>query len=158
MHLTRDDRLIRTDIWREGKWLDLWSVVHFLSGASVGFAFYLVPFSALASVIIAFLALTAYELWEKMVQIEEMVTNRIMDVVVGMMSFLPTYFILAPRLPLTSFIIVFGFVLTANCVFSVFGWIASQKAAQLQMRVRERYARRRARLHERRLLRENSRL
>ena len=27
-----DGVFVRSDIWREGQWLDLWSVVHLLSG------------------------------------------------------------------------------------------------------------------------------
>lgn len=157
MHLTRDGRFERTDIWREGKWLDLWSVVHFLSGATMGFVFFLLPFNALAALVIAFLLLTAYEMWEKIVEIEEAPTNRVMDVVVGMLSFVPTYFLLAPELHDGPFILVVGLVFTATVVLSVFGWIASQKAAVLESRVRERYARRRARLLAKKLLREQSR-
>ena len=89
-------------------------------------------------------------MWEKIVQIEETFTNRVMDVVVGMISFLPTFFLVAPALSETFFILVFGFVLTANIVMSVFGWIASQKAAALKSRLQTRYALRRARLLERR--------
>lgn len=150
MHLSREGKLIRTDIWREGKWLDLWSVVHLLSGASIGFVFHLLPFDARSSVIIVFLLLTGYEMWEKIVQIEETPTNRVMDVVVGMVSFLPVYFFVAPELHATWFILTFGFILTANVVMSVFGWIASQKAAALEVRLRERYEKRRALLRERR--------
>ena len=89
-------------------------------------------------------------MWEKIVQIEEAPTNRFMDVVVGMASFLPAFFLLAPVLPDTLFILVFGLVVTANVVMSVFGWVASQKAAALEERVRARYALRRARRLERR--------
>lgn len=145
MHLSREGKLIRTDIWREGKWLDLWSVVHLLSGASIGFAFHLLPFGHAESILIVFLLLTGYEMWEKIVQIEETFTNRVMDVVVGMVSFLPVYLLLAPVLHGTWFILTFGFILTANVVMSVFGWIASQKAARLEARMRERSAKRKAR-------------
>jgi hypothetical protein len=150
MKITREGRFERTDIWREGKWLDLWSVVHFLSGVSVGLTFYLLPLGMLSSVIIALLAFTAYEMWEAIVGIEEMPTNRFMDVVVGMASFLPGYFLLAPQLHGNEqFILVFGFVLTANIVMSVFGWLASQKAAELEKRTRARIARQRVRLLQR---------
>ncbi len=84
MPITRTGKYERTDIWKEGKWLDLWSVVHFLSGMTIGFVFHLVNLGAVASVIIVFLRHTAYEMWEKIVGIDEAPTNRVMDVVVGM--------------------------------------------------------------------------
>lgn len=150
MHLTRDGRFVRTDIWREGKWLDLWSVVHLLTGASIGFTFHLLPFDALSSTVIVLLALISYEMWEKIVEIEEAPTNRVMDVVVGMVSFIPIYLALAPELHGSDYILTFGLVLTANVVLSVFGWLASQKAAAFEARLRERYARRKARLQAKR--------
>lgn len=151
MHFTRDGRLVRTDIWREGKWLDLWSIVHALTGASLGFAFSLFSRGEISSVIIMLLLLTAYEMWEYIVHIEETFTNRVMDVVVGMASFLPIYLSIAPRLTLTAYILAFGFTLTTTIVMSVFGWIASQKAATLEAQLRERYKRRKAHLLQQKL-------
>ncbi len=152
MHLTRDGRFVRTDIWREGKWLDLWSVVHLLSGVTMGFIFTQIPFDRAASVVIGFLLLTAYEMWEAIVEIEEAPTNRVMDVVVGMVSFVPTYFF-APLLDGSTMILTSGLTLTANVVLAVFGWVASQKAAVFEKRLRERSARRRARRLARRAAR-----
>ncbi len=129
----------RTDVWREGKWLDLWSVVHFLSGVSVAFSFYLLHFGALASVALAFVGLVAYEMWEVIVKIEETPTNRFMDVVVGMTSFVPAFFIMAPRLTAQQFAYAFVLVLLVNILSSMIGWRASQKAAELQKRMRQRY-------------------
>ena len=149
MRITHDGKFERTDIWREGEWVDLWSVVHFLSGISLGFCLYIVHFGAAASVVLALVLLTAYEMWEAMVQIEETPANRFMDVVVGMASFLPTFFLVGPVLSTTQFIFVSGLILTVNIVMSVFGWQASQKAAALETRLRARYVAKRAQLKER---------
>ncbi|HEY5383462.1 MAG TPA: hypothetical protein VIJ88_02830 [Candidatus Paceibacterota bacterium] len=145
MYTVQGGKFERTDIWREGKWLDLWSVVHLLSGVSVGFGLYFLHLGVFASVVIAFLAFVLYEMWEAIVKIEEEPTNRFMDVVVGMSGFLPAFFV-APMLSQILCILGFGLVLTANVVMSVFGWRASQKAAALERRMRERYAKERARL------------
>lgn len=138
----------RTDMWREGKWLDLWSVVHFLSGTSIGLGFYFLHFDALAAVLLALVALVAYEMWEMLVKIEETPTNRFMDVVVGMASFLPTYFVFAP--PLQHVLLVsFSVVCTFNIALGALGWRESKKAATLQERMRERYIAERALLRKR---------
>lgn len=150
MNIAHDGEVVRTDAWREGKWLDLWSVVHFLSGISIGLGLYFLQFGTLASIVCTFLVLISYEMWEMLVQIAEAPTNRFMDIVVGMVGFLFAFLILAPPLPSSPFILVFGFVLTANVVMSIFGWQASQKAAALSGRVRARIARQRARFLERR--------
>jgi hypothetical protein len=129
----------RTDVWREGKWLDLWSVVHFLSGTSVGLGFYFLHFGALASVVLALVCLTAYEMWEVIVQIEEKPTNRFMDVVVGMASFVPAFFLVAPRLSFAQLVEAFALVLAVNILLSIIGWRVSHKAIELQKRMRMRY-------------------
>ncbi|MFA6585430.1 MAG: hypothetical protein WCS97_03230 [Candidatus Paceibacterota bacterium] len=145
------ERIIRVDMWREGKWLDLWSVVHFLSGISIGFVFYFLSFGILASTLLVLLSLIAYELWEMVVQIEEAPTNRFMDVVVGMIGFVFIFFILAPRLSDSAFILWFGLLLTANVVTSILGWHASQKAAELKKRVHARLLIQRKKLLKRKM-------
>ncbi len=148
MRNTESSEFERTDIWREGRWLDLWSVVHLLSGILVGFGLFFLHLGVFSSVVIALLLLILYEMWEAMVGIAEEPTNRFMDVVVGMTGFLPAFF-LALLLSHTLLILSFGLVLTVNAVMSVFGWQASQKAAALEKRMRERYAKERARLIKR---------
>ncbi|MEK7107196.1 MAG: hypothetical protein AAB899_03350 [Patescibacteria group bacterium] len=148
MRLTRDGRFERSDIWREGKWVDLWSVVHLLSGISVGFSLVVLGLGTEASVIIAFLIFVLYETWEAMVKIVETPQNRFTDVVVGMASFVPTFFF-SQGLPTTAFILAFGFILTANIVMAVLGWLESRKAEAFEQRMRLRLAKRRQRILER---------
>jgi len=128
----------RTDLWREGEWLDLWSVVHFFSGSLIGLGFYFLHVGAFAGVMLALTLLIAYEMWERLMQMEETFANGCMDVVVGMFSFLLTFFMLAPLLSGAVLLCVFGFVLGVDTVMSVFGWRASQKAAALKKRMRAR--------------------
>lgn len=150
MRLTRDGKFQRTDIWREGKWLDLWSVVHLLSGISVAFSISWFGFGYLPSAVIAFLLFVAYELWEAMVKIEETPQNRFMDVVVGMASFIPAFFWLQ-ELPGQYFLPVFGSVLAVNIVLATVGWFASQKAEEFEKRFRAEFLAQRTRLKERRI-------
>lgn len=145
MRLTRDGRFERTDIWREGKWLDLWSVVHLLSGVSVAFSIAWLGFGFPASAVIAFLLFVTYELWEAMVKIEETPQNRSMDVVVGMVSFVPAFFAIQ-GVPSSSLILTFGLVLTANVVLATFGWLASRKADEFEKRLRSEFEVQRERL------------
>ena len=150
MRLTRDAKFERTDIWREGKWIDLWSVVHLLSGASAGFSIAWLGFGFAASAVIAFLLFVAYELWEAMVKIHETPQNRSMDVVVGMVSFVPAFF-LVQGLSGSDFILAFGLVLTVNIVLATFGWLASRKAEEFEQRLRSEFMAQRERLRERRV-------
>jgi hypothetical protein len=150
MPLRRELRFERTDIWREGKWIDLWSVVHFLSGVSLGLGTYFFKFGIQSSFIIVFLLLVAYEMWEAIVQIEETPQNRFMDVVVGMGSFSPTFLYLAPEFTHSHLILVFGLITTLNTVLATFGWRESRKAQELEQKVRAEIAERRAKFLENR--------
>ncbi|MEK7156514.1 MAG: hypothetical protein AAB790_01780 [Patescibacteria group bacterium] len=150
MHLTRDGRFVRTDIWREGKWVDLWSVVHLLSGVSTAFAITWFGFGFAASAVIAFLLFVAYELWEAMVKIAETPQNRSMDVVAGMVSFVPAFF-LVQILSGSALILAFGIVLTVNIVLATFGWLASRKADEFEHRLRNEFVAQRERLRGQRV-------
>ena len=142
-------RFKRTDIWREGEWLDLWSTVHFLTGILIGLALFLLYVEPVEAVVLTVLCLVAYEMWEALVHIEEAPTNRFMDVVVGMVSFVLAFFLLSPRLTQYELLLTFGLVLFTNIVLSTFGWRASQKAAALEKSLRFKYDRQRMRILER---------
>lgn len=149
MRLRPDGTFERTDIWREGEWLDLWSVVHFLSGLSIGLGLYLLGFTAIAATVIAFLMMVAYELWEAVVEIEETPANRVMDVVVGMISFGPAFFFLPTWFTTDQLPLVFGVILMVNLILSAIGWMASRKAAVLENKLRLEYQAQRGRLGRR---------
>ena len=148
MSLLRQESFVRTDMWREGKWMDLWSVVHFLSGVSLGLGVYFFKFGIQSSFVIVFLLLVAYEMWEAMVKIEETPQNRFMDVVVGMTSFSPTFLYLAPEFTRAHLVLIFGLVLTGNTVLATFGWLESRKAYVLETKLRADIALRRAQFVE----------
>lgn len=149
MRIVSKIKLIRTDAWREGKWLDLWSVVHVFSGLLLGFFFYYLHIRTIFGILLALFLLIAYELFEKFVEIYEAPTNRFMDVVVGMAGYIPAYFLISPFLINEHLILIFTLLLILNSVMSVIGWRASQKATALEKRVRAKIASNRKRLKER---------
>ncbi len=149
MRLTRDGKLIRTDIWREGDYLDLWSVPHFLSGMLVAFGLYFTGFEFRSAFIIAFLLLVAYEMFEVIVQIEETRWNRTLDVVVGMLSFTPTILLL-PQMGRIQALTLCAVVALADGVLSFLGWRESQKAAVLEEKLRVELTKERERFMRRR--------
>jgi len=144
MHLSRDGKFIRTDIWREGDYLDLWSVPHFLSGMAVAFTLFFTGFATNAAFIIAGLLLIAYEMFEVIAKIEETRWNRVLDVVVGMTSFTPT-FLLLPQVSRTYAITAFIVVVILDTVLSYFGWLASHKAFVLEQAMRTEFEKEKAR-------------
>ena len=137
----------RTDAWREGAWLDLWSVVHLLSGTSIGLGAYALHLTPTLTTLLVLFLLVSYELWEAFVHITEAVTNRCMDVVVGMVGYSLTFYLLGPLLSLVELWCGLSILVLTTTTLSVFGWHASQKAAALKQRVLARYAAERALLN-----------
>ena len=149
MKFTPDGKLVRSDIWREGEYLDLWSVPHFLSGMCVGFVLLFLGFDFRSAWIIALLLLIAYEMFEVIAQIEETRMNSFLDVVVGMSSFMLT-FIFLPQLSHTQAVALFGAVLIVDIILSFFGWRESQKASALEAKMREEWQKERLKFQKRR--------
>lgn len=142
-------RFIRTDIWREGDYLDLWSVPHFLSGLVLGIALFYLGFDLRAAAVIAFLLLVGYEMFESIAKIEETRANRILDVLVGMSSCIPAL-IFAPAIAPASLLAIFLIAGTADAVLSFLGWRASQKAAELERNLRAQWRHEREKMRVRR--------
>lgn len=139
MYLDQGGKFVRTDVWQEGKWLDLWSVIHFLSGITMGFLPKYLGLDIFPAYIIAFLLLVLYEMFEAIAKIEETRSNRVMDVVVGMISFMIAYYI-HPFIsePAGAYLLMWFFALTS--VISFMGWRASQKAAVFEKKLRAEIA------------------
>lgn len=140
----------RTDIWREGKYVDLWSIPHFFSGICVALGLTILGFSAPSAAGIGLILLILYEVFEWLVDIEETRANRVLDVVVGMASIIPTL-VLLPGLFINDIIALFIVITTGNGILSWFGWRASKKAANFQEVIRRDIARSRERIQKGRI-------
>ena len=149
MYFNSEGKFVRTDIWREGKWLDTWSVVHFLSGITIGFFPRYLGLDTFSAYVIVLLLLVSYEMFEALVKIEETPQNRFMDVVVGMASFIPVYH-LHPLLSDTASIALFGIFFISASALGAIGWQVSRKAAVVEARLRVEIAHGREKFKEER--------
>ena len=153
MQLSSGGKLVRTDIWREGEYVDLWSIPHFLSGVVTGLVAHFVGFEALPTFIIVFILLCAYEMFEALVKIEETKWNRTFDVIIGMAGFAPIYLFLPQYLSEVQLGASLGFLFVFNSILSWFGWYQSKKASTLEAKLLSQIEVQRARLRERRRIR-----
>jgi hypothetical protein len=76
------------DIWKHGRHLDLWSVVHILSGALLAFSCYWLNLSFWTASLISLAALILWEVIEWLLGIIEPSVNVTVDIVVGVFGFL----------------------------------------------------------------------
>ncbi len=145
----RNGRFVRTDIWREGTYLDLWSVPHFLSGMAVALGLALLGLELYAATVVAFFLLVLWEIFEYVAGIEEGRMNSMMDVVVGMTSFAPTFY-WSMTVSWDTVLLAFIAVFTVDLMISTVGWVATRKAYVLEHRLRMEFEERRAQVRERR--------
>lgn len=73
-----------SDGWAEGRYMDMWMLVHFLSGAVGGFSNVFFNLSTLTVSLIGLVVMIAWEIFERVRGIREASINRAIDVAVGM--------------------------------------------------------------------------
>lgn len=71
------------DIWRHGRYVDLWSLVHFLSGVLLALGFYGLGFGFMAALMFSLILLIAWEVFEWAIRIIEPTPNVLIDIVIG---------------------------------------------------------------------------
>lgn len=117
--------------WEEGRYWDLWMIVHFWSGVVLAFVipFINAPIEFLIG--LAFLCLIAWELIEYFFDIHEVIENRILDIIFGLAGLLLFSNYLIPLLQRES-LFGFGFVLTLVILVTlgVLGWKAYRERAE----------------------------
>lgn len=141
---------VRTDLWREGTYLDLWSVPHLLSGIALGIILSLFTISPTTALGLTLVLLTLYEVFENYVEIDETPANRVLDVVIGLAGAVPGYLI-ARELTNETVLPLLALILTVDGVLSLLGWRASRKAALLEARLRTEWNKERAKIRARRI-------
>jgi hypothetical protein len=115
----------RINIWAEGRFIDLWTVVHFLTGVLLGFTLFIfdfpIPLIWVFVVVLVFLVL--WELFEYIRKIKETAGNRIVDILIAVVGFALTMFaypILEPEFANIIGIIILVIYLTLG----LSGWLA----------------------------------
>tara|TARA_Y100000310_G_scaffold73282_1_gene69449 strand:- start:1167 stop:1574 length:408 start_codon:yes stop_codon:yes gene_type:complete len=83
-------------LWKKHKYLDLWSLTHFVCGLVLGSVSVLLIGSFGWSLLVVFVVMTVWELYEFKTGIIEEVPNKILDVVVGLIGFVVFYLWMYP--------------------------------------------------------------
>lgn len=76
------------DIWKHGTYIDLWSVVHLLSGFILAGLFSFFEVSFVVAIIISIFILLLWEVFEEVTKIIEPSINVVIDIIIGFSGFL----------------------------------------------------------------------
>lgn len=104
----------------EGKFFDLWMLVHFLSGVAGGFSNVFFALSVLWVFALAILMMVAWEIIEHMNGIRESFSNRVVDIVVGLLGVWLALAVASVLEPAAEWI-AFGLTLGIGLVGMAFG-------------------------------------
>ena len=114
-------------LWAEGKYVDLWTIPHILSGVIMAGSFYWLGFSFWPNIISSIILMIGWEFFElHFLGIHEHLSNKVMDVVTGIIGFFAMYgFIIKYSInklttPLSIIIIIFIFL-------NFWGYLAYEK-------------------------------
>ncbi len=108
-------------IWREGPYVDFWSVNHFLAGTVLAGLFYFLKQDVYVAIITSFILMVLWEVFERYRGIVESLGNRVFDVITGLVGFGIMVYLMstawAPKFPL--FLVLF----IIFCVLEIWGYI-----------------------------------
>jgi len=106
------------DIWKHGKYVDTWSIIHFFSGVLLAGVFYIFNYSFIEALIFSFVLLVAWEGFEWVISIIEPSVNVAVDLLVGMLGFLcGAYFYYMFQIPFSI-----SFYSVAFVTFALAAW------------------------------------
>lgn len=115
------------NLWAEGKYVDLWSMPHILSGVIMGGVFNWLGFNFWLNLTVSAVLMISWEFFELYaLDVHEHLSNKIMDVVTGLLGFfmmcsLINKYTLTPLIPyLVFFSAVYIFL-------NVWGYLAYEK-------------------------------
>ena len=120
-----------TDLWAEGKYIDLWTIPHIMAGIILAGLINLFGVHFWLNIIISTLIMIGWEFFELYaLDVHEQFTNKIMDVVTGIFGFLVMYwfivkYTIGPIFPYLAVLIVIYLLLNTWGLYAHYNKIKS---------------------------------
>ncbi|MFA6414491.1 MAG: hypothetical protein WC217_01975 [Candidatus Paceibacterota bacterium] len=116
------------DWWQKGRAFDLWSIPHFLFGILMAFLPYLVGISFLTALALTLILAMLWEVYEKFVDIKETVQNSLLDIILPIVAFTLTSYVLRIYAFRSDEIVVGAVAVGLLYLFTnVSGWLAYRR-------------------------------
>ena len=110
-------------IWKNGKYLDLWSINHTLSGIVIAGPLYYFSISFVYSIVVALVLIVGWEIYEIYHEIYETWQNKCTDIITGIIAFFCIWYLY----PYWMFSIQFFIYIASLAIFlilEIWGYIA----------------------------------
>lgn len=123
--LVRKNVPLVTLSWREGRYFDLWMLVHAMMGVVIGLAAVYFDISFAVAVWAAFIGMVVYEVLEDVFNIHEVIENRVLDVIFGIIGVMVSYYVASAYLSQSTHVLIAGVgAVILLVVLSGMGWLA----------------------------------
>ncbi len=113
--------------WGEGKYWDLWMLVHISWGVIIACIMNFLFLQTVPAYLIALGAMIAWKTYELLTGIKEELTNLILDIVFEFFGFIGVYEYILPFISLTERIIFLTTIFIIMIILEVIGWRAYRK-------------------------------
>ena len=111
-----------TDIWKEGKYLDLWSLNHVLGGGVIAGIFIFLNLELRLALILSFIITLSWEIYELKKDMHEAPTNKVFDLLTNLLGVYIMYKLVALNILDTS--AIFAIFLFIFLILEVWGFLA----------------------------------
>ena len=123
-------------LWEEGKYLDFWSVIHFLSGVLLGILFGMLNITFLPALLLIIMLGIIFEVIEYFILGIETFPNKVVDVIISTIGFLIAFLLLPKSL------LLFLILLVVWIILNIIGWIAILfKDGKIYKKIRNKFLR-----------------
>ncbi|MFZ2167859.1 MAG: hypothetical protein WAV50_03235 [Minisyncoccia bacterium] len=121
----------KRDWWQKGRAFDLWSIPHFLFGVLTAFLPQLTGLSFLSALALTIIFAMLWEVYEKFVEIKETIQNSLLDIILPVVAFTLTSYVLR----LCSFyyddlVVIATGVFILYVFTNISGWLAYRRRAR----------------------------
>jgi len=118
----------KRDWWQKGRAFDLWSIPHFLFGVLMAFVPQLIGVSFLTALSLTLILAMCWEIYEKFMDIKETIQNSLLDVILPVVAFtLTSYLLLIYPLHYDDSLVLMSAVLALYTFTNVSGWLAYRR-------------------------------
>ena len=118
----------KRDWWKKGRAFDLWSIPHFLFGILTAFLPPLTDISFLTALALTLILAMLWEIYEKFVAIRETVQNSLLDIILPIVAFtLTSYVLRIYLLHHDDLLVIATAVLVLYLFTNLSGWLAYRR-------------------------------
>ncbi len=125
---TETEERVKHDWWQKGKAFDLWSIPHFLFGILTAFLPALTDLSFLTALALTIILGMLWEIYEKFVAIKETVQNSLLDIILPIVAFtLTSYVLRIYSFHREELLVVATAVFIVYAFTNISGWLAYRR-------------------------------